>query len=419
MDAHLLFRSLAGKRLHLGVCGSVAAYKSADLVRAWQDAGIGVSATLTASACRFLQPLTLEALGASPVYGAMFGGQTPFEHLEPGQVTHALVVAPASADILARVAQGRADDMLAAQILAFDGPLVMAPAMNPRMWHNQATQANVALLRERGVMFVGPEQGRVACKDEGRGRLADVRSIFLAGLKALTPQDMEGCSLLLTIGPTRERWDDVRFWTNGSTGVMGACLAVGAWLRGAQVHALCGPVDLWLPPSGEDGLFHRHDVESAAQMLEKAQELWPGVQAGIFTAAVADYRPEPHGPGKFKKNLAGEGFSLRFLPNQDILRLLASERGAGQKVVGFAAESVPNAEALTHAVRRKLVSKGADMVVGNRISDGFSRGNNRVFVADIRGREEHWPDLPKPEVAWKILHWLQSLDKGHAPAQGA
>ncbi len=409
MEAHLRFRAFTGKRLHLGVCGSVAAFRTAELVRRWQDIGIGVSATLTRAARNFITPLTFESLGASPVYGDMFGGEAPFEHLEPGQTTHALILAPASADMLARLASGRADDMLSAQALAFDGPIVAAPAMNPRMWQNPATQANVDILRERGVFFVGPEKGKMACNDEGPGRLAELRAIWLAALKALTPQDMEGKKVLVTLGPTRERWDDVRLWTNASTGTMGGSLAVGAWLRGAEVHAVCGPTSLWLPgPSlGED--FFRHDVCNAREMFETARELWPDMDAGIFTAAVADYSPEPYGRGKFKKEQAAQGFSLRFLPNTDILRTLAGERRDDQKIVGFAAESTESEEALADLVRRKLLSKGADMIVGNQISDGFGTATNRVFVADIQGREEHWPAQPKPDIAWNILNWLQSI----------
>ena len=406
MEKHLLFKRFADKRLHLGVCGSVAAFRAAELVHRWQDTGAGVSATLTAAAQQFVTPLTFKALGASPVYGEMFGGDEPFEHLEPGQIAHAMVIAPASADMLARLAHGLADDMLSAQALAFDGPVVVAPAMNPRMWRNPATQANVEILRERGFTFVGPDCGMVACHDEGQGRLADLRMIYLAGLKALTPQDLEGRTVMLTLGPTRETWDDVRFWTNGSTGVMGASIAVAAWLRGAEVHAVCGPVDVWMP---NDPAFHRYDVTSAAQMLDRAKTLWPSADAGVFTAAVADFRPEPHGPGKFKKDRAGDGFSLSFLPNADILRTLAEERSEGQVVVGFAAESVPDMEALGVAVHHKLESKGADIVVGNRISDGFGRTANRVYVADSQGRDEVWPDMPKPQVAWKILDWVRTL----------
>lgn len=406
MEKHLLFKRFADKRLHMGVCGSVAAFRAAELVHRWQDTGANVSATLTAAAQKFISPLTFRALGASPVYGDMFGSEEPFEHLEPGQIAHAMVIAPASADMLARLAHGLADDMLSAQTLAFDGPVVVAPAMNPRMWRNPATQANVETLRERGFIFVGPDSGVVACHDEGQGRLADLRMIYLAGLKALTPQDMEGRTVMLTLGPTREGWDDVRFWTNGSTGTMGASIAVAAWLRGAEVHAVCGPVDLWLP---DDPAFHRHDVTTAAQMLDRARMLWPSSDAGVFTAAVADFRPEPHGPGKFKKDRAGDGFTLSFLPNADILRTLAEERSEGQVVVGFAAESVPDMDALGLAVHHKLENKGADIVVGNRISDGFGRAANRVYVADSQGRDEVWPDMPKPQVAWKLIDWMRTL----------
>ena len=399
-------RRFTGKRLHLGVCGSIACYKALDLLRALHALDIHVSVTLTDGARRFVTPLLFEALGAMPVYGRMFEGDEVFDHLEPGQRAQAMLVAPASADALSRLATGAASDMLSAQALAFDGPLVVAPAMNPRMWRNPATQANVDILRERGFIFVGPDSGVVACHDEGQGRLADLRMIYLAGLKALTPQDMEGRTVMLTLGPTRETWDDVRFWTNGSTGVMGASIAVAAWLRGAEVHAVCGPVDVWMP---EDAAFHRHDVTSASQMLDKARELWPSADVGVFTAAVADFRPEPHGPGKFKKDRAGEGFSLSFLPNADILRTLAEERSEGQVIVGFAAESVPDMDALGLAVHHKLAVKGADMIVGNRIFDGFGRAANRVYVADSQGRDEVWPDMPKPQVAWKILDWIRTL----------
>ncbi|MCQ2444167.1 MAG: bifunctional phosphopantothenoylcysteine decarboxylase/phosphopantothenate--cysteine ligase CoaBC [Mailhella sp.] len=409
MEKHLLFKRFGGKRLHLGVCGSIAAFKVADLVHRWQDTGAAVSATLTEAASKFVTPLTFEALGASPVYRAMFSGEAPFEHLEPGQTAHAMVIAPATADIMARLAHGRACDMLSAQALAFDGPVVIAPAMNPRMWQNPATQDNAALLRERGFIFVGPDSGLVACHDEGQGRLADLRLIYLAGLKALTPQDMEGETVMVTLGPTRETWDDVRFWTNGSTGTMGASIAVAAWLRGAEVHAVCGPLGaegLWLP---DDPAFHRHDVVSAAQMLEKSSEIWPSATMGVFTAAVADFRPVPYGGGKFKKDKAADGLHVDFLPNADILRTLAEERSEGQVVVGFAAEAVPDADALAAAVQYKLSYKGADMIVGNRIADGFGRASNRVYVADVQGREEQWPDMAKPQVAWKILDWARTL----------
>lgn len=413
MDAHLKFCRTA--RIHLGVCGSVAAYRAVDLVRQWQAAGISVGVTLTPSALRFIPALTFAALGADPVYTAMFAdpaAPSPFPHLDPGHCAKALVVAPASAASLARLAAGQADELLACQALAFDGPVVLAPAMNPRMWNHPATQANAALLQARGCRLVRPGCGGTACGDEGEGRLADLREIYLAGLRAVTEQDMAGLRVLVTLGPTREFWDGVRFWSNPSTGVMGAAFAVAAWLRGAEVHAVCGPGSPWLPAS--DGLT-RHDVVSAAQMYRTASAVWPDMDAGVFTAAVADFAPVPPSgaasdPGtlpKFKKSAAPEGFSVRFAANTDILRTLAAARRKDrpQRVIGFAAETSD----LEKAVADKLVSKNADLIVGNLVQDGFGTASNSVFVLDRRGRKESWRDVPKPELAWRLLTWLLSL----------
>ena len=404
-EPHLAFSAPQGARLHLGVCGSAAAFRALDLLRRWQDCGIAVSAVLTPSARRFVTPLSFETLGASPVYGDMFDAQAgPFAHLEAGQIAGAMVIAPVTAATLARLAHGLAEEMLACQALAHQGPLVLAPAMNPRMWSHPATQASVALLTERGARFVMPESGRVACGDEGQGRLADLREIYLAGLKALYPQDMAGMRALITLGPTREQWDAARFWSNPSSGVMGASCAAAAWLRGAEVDAVCGPGSPWLP-SG----IRRHDVVGARQMFDVAQELWPAAHYGIFTAAVADFSPEPYGREKFKKAEAAEGFSLRFTPNPDILKTLAARRRSDQKVVGFAAET---SDDLGAAVRGKLRAKGADLVVGNRIGQegaGFGAPTNVVYAADATGREEQWPLMPKTEIAWRICSWLSQL----------
>lgn len=412
LGAHLFFAGahlpdIRGKRLHLGVSGSIAAYKALELLRLWQKVGLSVSATLTAGAQRFVTPLSFEAMGAGPLYGDMFTPGAPFEHLEPGHIAHAFMIAPATANVLARLAQGLADDMLTCQALAFGGSLVLAPAMNPAMWQNPATKANVDILRQRGHVFVGPDSGLAACNDEGQGRLASLPNLFLAGLKAVCPQDFAGKKIMVTLGPTREAWDQVRFWTNASTGIMGASLAVAAWLRGAEVYAVCGPVDLAMPV---DPLFQRLNVRSAAEMFATAAHVWPSCDAGIFTAAVADFSPQPLGQGKFKKEGATNGFDLHFNPNADILRSLAAERRPHQKVVGFAAEDANTPEALAEAVRKKLHAKKADMVVGNSISHVFGNAQNTVFVADAQGREQDWPEQPKTGVAWNILNWLKTLD---------
>lgn len=407
MLTHLAFKGYLGRRMHLGVCGSIAAYKALDLVRMFRDTGADVGVTLTDAARKFVTPLSFEALGASPVHGAMFpagegANEHVFGHLMPGESCHAFLIAPATASALARLAGGLADDMLSCQALAFPAPLVIAPAMNPRMWHNAATQENWARLKARGHVCIEPGCGRTACMEEGQGRLADLNEIYLYGLRAMTPQDLAGKRVMITLGPTREKWDGVRFWSNPSTGTMGACFAVAAWLRGATVHAVAGPGVPWLP-----AMVQRHDVASARQMFEAAEGLWPAMDIGVFTAAVADYSPVPYGDEKFKKGGAEE-LVVRFTPTTDILKTLGAAKGAHQRIVGFAAET----SAMPENARKKLRAKNADMVVGNivgRPDSGFQSPTNEVFVTDRNGRQEEWPVQPKTEVAWRVLDWLLQL----------
>ncbi len=404
---------LRGKHIHLGVCGSVAAFRAVDLLRWWKKTSLHVSITLTDAAQRFITPLTFQALGASYVYTDMWEKESLFGHLEPGQHADVLVIAPASASTLAQMARGDAHSLLACQALAFDGPVLVAPAMNPRMWNNAATQENIQILRQRGVQIIVPDVGGTACGDEGQGRLADVRHIWLAALKALTEQDMQGQNVMLTLGPTREPWDAVRFWSNPSTGTMGLCLALCAWLRGATVHAICGPEAhkaSYMPPD-----VHIYKVGTAQSMYEAAADLWPSMNAGMFTAAVADYAPQVASKGlqhKFKKDTAEQGLHIDFTPNIDILRTLAAEKKSGQKILGFAAETAESDEAMLRTVRQKLARKGADLVAGNTITapgSGFGTPTNAMFVVDKLGKEEIWPLLPKLEVAWRLCSWLQQI----------
>lgn len=407
MDTRLYtFPALRGRRLHLGVCGSVAAYKAVEVMRALQKVGVQVSVTLTESAGRFITPLTFRSLDAAAVYTAMFDDQddaSRFAHLEPGQFAHAMLVAPATATSMARFAAGMADEILAAQVLAFAGPVVLAPAMNPRMWGSRATQSNVARLEERGFAFVLPSSGLVACGDTGQGKLADVHDIVAAAAAALCPQDLSGKTVLVTLGPTREQWDGVRVWTNLSTGTMGACLAIAAYLRGANVIAVAGPGVPRLP-----GAVRRVQVASAREMFEAASTHWPDADYGIFTAAVADYRPAPFGDDKFKKHAAAEGLSIDFLPNADILATLAAKAGPGQKLLGFAAET----RDLEQASKQKLHAKNAHIIAGNivgRPDSGFAASTNAMFICDRQGREEHWPHCEKTDAAWRLLDWLLTL----------
>lgn len=402
MQPYLAFNHYLGKRVHLGVCGSISAFKALELLRMVQRSGAHLSATLTVSAARFVTPLSFEALGAAPVYGGMFDTRDAlFGHLDPGQDADALVIAPATANMLAKLANGLADDMLSCQALAFPGPMVIAPAMNPRLWNAVPTRENWARLQDRGHHCIEPECGDMACGEEGRGRLPQLERIQLAALRALTPQDMAGRKVLLTLGPTREPFDCVRFWSNPSSGTMGASLAVAAWLRGATVSAVCGPVDLWLP----EGIA-RTDVTTAVQMFEACSDLFPGVDVGCFTAAVADYRPAAPRSEKFKK---GQGpLVVDFESNPDILKTMGARKAKDQILIGFAAESGD----LDAQCRTKLAAKNLDLIVGNDVTAqgcGFGQATNGVTVLDVQGRMETWPILPKTEVAWRIWDWMLGL----------
>lgn len=402
----------AGRRVHLGVSGSIACYKAVELLRAWLRLEIMVSATLTGGARRFVSPLLFSSLGAEPVYGELFEReQDVFAHLEPGQNADVMAVIPASADVLARLARGAASDMLSAQALAFAGPLVLAPAMNPRMWANAATRANVETLRARGAGIVKPDTGGTACGDEGRGRLAALPELFLAVLRALAPQDMDGLRVLVTLGPTREFWDGVRYWSNPSSGRMGAALAVCAWLRGASVTALCGPGVRSGLPAG----IQRVAVTSARELYDAARDVWPQADMGLFSAAVADFapvRPADGGSSKFKKRSAAHGLHLEFSQNPDILASLAAQKKPGQRVLGFAAEIVPDMPSLLPLAHGKLERKGADMVAANPVNAGhgaFGADTACMAVVDRNGREEVWDARCKADIAWELCSWLLTL----------
>lgn len=395
-QAYLKFSCFMGKKLHLGVCGSVAAYKALELLRAWKSLGIAVSVTLTAAAHRFITPLSCLSLGAAKVYGEMFELDDIFAHLEPGQQVDGMVILPATASTLCRLASGDASEMLAAQALACDKPKLLAPAMHPRMWASPAVQANWGILKARGFLGVEPVFGQTACGEEGQGRLADLREIYLASLRMLGPADLSGQTLLITIGPTREFWDGVRFISNPSSGYMGAALAAAAWIRGAEVKALCGPGVPWLPAA-----IQRTDIQSADEMLAAARDLWPGCSLGCFTAAVCDYRPQEQGMEKMKKEILGEAPVLRLAANPDLAAVLGQNKGKEQRSIVFAAETSD----LKNNALKKLVSKNADMVVANLVGKpgtGFESEDNQVSVISKDGEITDFPVLNKADTAWKI-----------------
>lgn len=407
MQPYLEFRTFVGKRVHLGISGSIAAYKALEMTRLLQKTGLALGATLTGSAGKFVTPLSMEALGAYPVYSRMFndfgndGPAHPFGHLEPGQDAHCLAVVPATANILAKMACGMADDILSSQILAFDGPLVVAPAMNPKMWNATATRENWAKLRERGLECVEPGSGTMACGDEGRGRLAELPEIYCRILRAISPKDLEGRKVLVTLGPTREHFDAVRFWSNPSSGTMGAAVAVSAWMRGADVQVVRGPCSVYLPEG-----IHTVDVRTADEMFQAANDIWPESDTACLTAAVADFRPVSIGDHKLKKSTVRDGrLRVDFESNRDILKSLGTAKKPGQFLIGFAAET----DDLHDNMQRKLSAKNLDLIVGNRINrpdSGFGTPTNSVSVLDAEGRLESWPSLPKTEVAWRIWDFV-------------
>ncbi|PIE69498.1 MAG: bifunctional phosphopantothenoylcysteine decarboxylase/phosphopantothenate--cysteine ligase CoaBC [Deltaproteobacteria bacterium] len=392
----------ADKRIHLGVTGSVAAYKALDLLRLLVTTGLGVGATLTHGASTFVTDLSFTSLGADPVYPPGFHDPlTPFAHLEPGQTAEVVVIAPATAHILAKLAHGLADDMLSTQALAFDGPLVIAPCMNPKMWSHPATQANWQILLNRGVIGLPPLAGKVACGDVGQGRLAQPWDIYLTTLKALAPKDLAGQKILITLGPTREPFDKVRFWSNPSSGKMGWSLALTAWLRGAEVFVVHGPVDVPLP---EDILTLA--VNTAQEMFEACMDLWPNMDVGCCTAAVADFSPLPHPHGKLKKDECPQGLRVDFTPNPDILKTMGKRKGSHQRLIGFAAEAECDLQA---AAQTKLAGKHLDLIVANRIDTdetGFGHWNHSVLLLDKRGNTEQITHRSKTEIAWRIWDWL-------------
>ncbi len=396
-----VFKIFSSRRVHLGLTGSVAAFKTVSLARELQKTGISLGATLTRSAVRFMGPLTLTALDLHPVYASDAPDQEdPFAHLTPARTADALMITPATADILAKSARGLADDLLSTQILAYPGPVYFCPAMNPATWNNPATQENVALLESRGHIIITPEQGRVACGDEGSGRLAPIEQQYYGILRALSPQDLAGQTILVTAGPTHEYFDLVRYMGNPSSGRMGLAAALACWLRGAAVHFVHGPMQPF--PRLPD--FDPVAVTSASEMLEACLSIWDDCHKGIFTAAVSDFAPVPCQEGKFKK----EGRKTLDMPMQatpDILATLSSRRHKSQMIAGFAAE----ARDLEANARQKLKAKNLDIIVANQVGvedTPFGSSHSRLLVMDRKGRQEYWPTLSKAETAWRIADWF-------------
>jgi phosphopantothenoylcysteine decarboxylase/phosphopantothenate--cysteine ligase len=394
------------KRIVLGVSGSIACYKAVELARYCIKRGFQVRVVMTESATKFVTPLTFEAITGFPVVCSFWeeSSQGNIGHIELADWADIVVVAPATADTIAKMAIGSAESSLLAVVLATKAPVVVAPAMNVNMYEHPQTQENLDLLRSRGVDIVEPEVGVLACRWKGKGRLAEPHEIFAVTERALSRQDLVGVRVLITAGPTREALDPVRFLSNRSSGKMGLALAREAYRRGASVTVVHGPIagTTKLPSA-----VRLLPVVSAEQMAHAvlttgggaARE--PQYDVVIMAAAVADYRPREISSSKMKK--AESGLALELVENVDIARSLGEMRGGAEVplLVGFAVETGDSSELLAEA-QRKLTRKGLDFMVGNLANDSFDRNTNKVVIVSKHGAVHDIPEASKRKVSQQI-----------------
>jgi len=386
----------SGKSVLLIIGGGVAAYKALLLIRLLKTAGIGVRVVLTRAGAEFVTPLSIGALSGEKVFTDLFDltDEAEMGHIQLSRAADLVVVAPATADLMAKMSAGLAGDLATTLLLATDKDVLIAPAMNVRMWEHAATQANLATLRERGVGVVGPDEGDMACGEYGPGRMAEPEAIFAAIRAKLTPQtDLTGNRIVVTSGPTHEPIDPVRYIANRSSGKQGQAVASALAARGAEVVLVSGPVRLD-PPAGVE----RRDVQTAREMLDATLAALPA-DAVICAAAVADYRVADAADQKLKK-ADGAGRSLTLVENPDILATVSTlpEGKRPRLVVGFAAET-QDVIAYASAKRER---KGCDWIVANDVSQGvFGGDENRVTIIDANGAED-WPRMGKDAVATKL-----------------
>jgi len=372
--------NLSGVHVLLGVSGGIAAYKGAETVRRLRDAGADVHVVLTANAARFVTPLTFQALSGNPVRTSLWdeSAEAAMGQIELARWADEVLIAPASADLIARLAHGHADDLLTTLCLATAAPVSLAPAMNQQMWAHAATQANLALLRQRGVRVFGPASGGQACGEFGSGRLLEAGEIVgeLAGARA--PRVLDGLRVLVSAGPTYEDIDPVRFIGNRSSGRMGFAVAEAAVQAGAHVTLIAGPVSLATPAG-----VARIDVRSAREMREAVVAQAPRSDVFVSAAAVGDFRPQAVAPQKLKKT--GQGLELSLMQNPDILAEVAA-MPQRPFLVGFAAET----ENVEDYARAKLERKRLDLIAANRVGAdcGFERDDNALLLIWPDGREE-------------------------------
>ncbi len=393
---------LHGKKIALGVTGSIAVYKAVEIVRRLKELGASVHVVMTNHATRFVSPLTFAVLSEQPVLIDEFqdGSQHTIGHITITDSLDLALIAPATANSIGKVAAGIADDALTSVLMALDCPLVMAPAMNDRMYRNPALQSNIALLKDRGVRFIEPEPGPLACGVSGHGRLADTETIIQRVVSVFGNQVLTGKTILVTAGPTREPIDAVRFISNPSTGKMGYAVAVAARDRGAKVILVSGPAQLEPPAAVE--CVH---VGTAAEMHRAVRDRVKEAHAVVMTAAVSDFRPAAASNRKVKKD-ADPG-TLVLERTEDILREAGTIPG-NRVLVGFAAET----DSIVQNATDKLRQKNLDMIVANDLLQkgaGFASDTNRVTIIDRSGAVTELPVLRKAEIASRILDIVVEL----------
>jgi len=389
--------SLINKRVLLGVTGGIAAYKSADLVRRLRDAGAEVRVIMTRSATEFITPLTLQAVSGHPVHQQLLdtGAEAGMGHIELARWADAMLVAPASANFLARLAQGRADDLLSAVCLATEAPVAVAPAMNQQMWNNAATQSNLAAIRKNAVRIFGPAEGSQACGEVGPGRMLEPVELVTLAAQLFATGELDGLTVLVTAGPTWEAIDPVRGLTNRSSGKMGYAVAEAAAESGARVILVSGPTSLPDPDR-----VRTVRVESAQEMHDTVHQHAAEADIFIGVAAVADYRPARTAERKIKKTETTITLELERPP--DILASVAARRPA-PFTVGFAAET----DNLEQHARAKLESKKIDLIAANRVGAdiGFAADENSLLLVEREGTTE-LPTQPKTKLARALIHHI-------------
>ena len=392
---------LTGKNVVIGVTGGIAAYKACELTRLFVKAGASVRVVMTEHAKEFVQPLTFETLTGNQVYSDNFSRAWEIGHISLQNFADLTVIAPATANIIGKMASGIADDLLSTTVMAMTTPVLIAPAMNSGMWRNKATQANMETLKQRGIHVVGPGTGDLACGISDVGRMSEPAEIFDKAREILiAKRDFEGKTVLVTAGPTRERLDPVRFLTNRSTGKMGYAIAEAARDRGAVVELVTGPVNLSAPAG-----VNVTRVESTMDMFKAVTDIAKRADVVIQAAAPADFTPETVKDQKIKKT--GDSMTLALVSTPDIAKHLGSVKREGQVLVAFAAET----ENVYENAQGKRIRKNADLIVANDVTKpgaGFGADTNVVAVLSEEGMTEY-PQMSKKDVADKILDHVERI----------